>query len=70
MERERRCCRKRKRQCAAYDPDILLPGEEMKDWMEDVKIATREADYTIQVQELIGGRGRHDMSMGHSWLPW
>jgi len=50
MERERRGCRKRRRdrQCA-YDPSTVLSGEEIQNWMGNEKKATREVDYNIQV---------------------
>ena len=49
---DRKGYRKRKRMLQVYDSNTELPAEEMKEWMEDVVMATREVDYTVQV---IGG---------------
>ncbi len=57
MSRERRGCRRRRHQFKlAYDPDITLPRDAMKEGMEDIKQFTRLPDYTIQVSIAIGRR--------------
>ena len=65
---DRKGYRKRKRMLQVYDSNTELPAEEMKEWMEDVVMATREVDYTVQVieggvRERVGVAGGGEVGM-------